>query len=191
MAESFKIEAALKKMGYTAKWLSNGIVDSKLVYEQIECLKNDPHTEHYRYGSMLNFLKGSIKLDDSVFDDIITILDTDVDIKGSIYVYMLEDILLTNRQENIVKAKVLTLGEWAQKRVYLLELKSKLLSETISKKELIEIIDEANPKSQKIILEYCKDREVLQELLERTTFKKIRNILVNKLPPNINLSEGI
>lgn len=182
MAKSIKIEDALEKMGYTSKWLSNGIIDNNMIFDQIKSLNIDPHTEHYRYASMVNFLNRSINLEDEVFDGLISILDADIDIMESIYLYMFENIILTERQNNIVKAKVLTFGEWAEKRVHLIELKCKLLNETISKKELVEIIDEANPKTQKLIVEYCKDREVLKELLKRTTFKKIRNILNNKLP---------
>lgn len=72
---------ALKKLGYSQKWLYYGFIDEQFLLQQLDAyqISGDKNTEHYRYAAFIAFLKANIILSDEEMHRYIELASIDED----------------------------------------------------------------------------------------------------------------
>jgi len=168
----------LKQLGYSQYWLELGIIDESILRKLIVLLEEDSNSEHHRYNILVKYINSKKYYSDKEVEKLILLLNNDSDqlMTSGIYVFLLSNGILSERQFDLVATEFIKLGSWAIEKIALINLEQKLKTQKISNEEIKNIIMNKNVKEHYLILEYCTNNDSIVELLSRESpFKKIRN----------------
>lgn len=113
---------ALNTLHYSENWLTSGILTEDFLLKQIEQfeLGEDSNTEHYRYKSLIIYLKSIPLFSDDMIGEILNVLESDEDVSmaSSATIALLKTKSLTEKQFNdVANFSIQTFGEWLQKHI--------------------------------------------------------------------------
>ncbi len=179
----------LKQLGYTQKWIDYGVLSPQQFETQWNEFSSgkDPHTEHYRYQTTVDFLKNHERFTDKEVKNFMEFLLTDSDpgFAGAAAVELFTHPKLSAEQMEYVKTELPKFGNWTQKIIHREELKKRIENEPISE----ELFEGALAFHQKynsnflleIILNKTENKHIIRSLTQAKFSKKLRNLAKQKL----------
>lgn len=120
MAE-ITLDTMLSQLGYSRKWIDNGILTETLLKQQLQEFNSgeDDNTEHYRFRTLTAFLQSITFKKERTLEGILEILEDDSDqsMASSVFMSLLKNEVLTNKQFEMVADSFKKFGEWTQKYI--------------------------------------------------------------------------
>ena len=170
----------LSKLGYTKKWVDNGLLTQEELNKQLEILKigDDTNTEHYRYKTLSYFVDSKDNISDNeLFNFLeIAINDTDTSMSSSAIVKLLEKDYLTDRQFERVSGSLSAFGDWTKKVIIKQKLVRRLKVEELTDKLFKESLLSSDKVVHTILLTLVEhDIDRLEALIRKAANSKIRN----------------
>lgn len=179
----------LNDLGYTDKWVSYGFLNKDILDNQlIEFRKGeDQNTEHYRYGTFLNWLSRKDSFTDQEVQNFIELAleDDDELMAGSAVKELFTSFQINDIQFDIIKSQLPKFGEWTIKLISREELKNKIENENLTEGLLRKCISHANEFNENVlielIIEQADNSEFIAEFATNDYGEKIRNLANEKL----------
>ncbi|MBK8089218.1 MAG: hypothetical protein IPK31_15465 [Chitinophagaceae bacterium] len=120
MAE-ITLDTMLSQLGYSRKWIDNGILTETLLKQQLQEFNSgeDDNTEHYRFRTLTAFLQSITFKKERTLEVILEILEEDSDqsMASSVFISLLKNEELTNKQFEMVADSFKKFGELTQKYI--------------------------------------------------------------------------
>ena len=120
MAE-ITLDTMLSQLGYSRKWIDNGILTETLLKKQLQEFNSgeDDNTEHYRFRTLIAFLQSITFKKERTLEVILEILEEDSDqsMASSVFISLLKNEELTNKQFEMVADSFKKFGELTQKYI--------------------------------------------------------------------------
>ncbi len=111
----------LSQLGYSRKWIDNSILTETLLKKQLQEFNSgeDDNTEHYRFRTLTVFLQTFTFNKERTLEMILEILEDDSDqsMASSVFMLLLKNEVLTNKQFEMVADSYKKLGDWTQKYI--------------------------------------------------------------------------
>ena len=111
----------LSQLGYSRKWIDNGILTETLLKQQLQEFNSgeDDNTEHYRFRTLTAFLQSITFKKERTLEVILEILEEDSDqsMASSVFISLLKNEELTNKQFEMVADSFKKFGELTQKYI--------------------------------------------------------------------------
>jgi hypothetical protein len=173
------LESNLEKLGYSTAWLDIGIISENLIIEEMKKFYTDPHPEHWRYRNLVNFLKNKIFLNDNEFDGILLIIYNDPDkaMITSFCIEMMHKLSLTSNQ--MIQLEIFFKLNNNYELFFREDLKTKLANDEVDISIFNRIV--LNEKFHHLIYEFSNNINLLEILIAKTSFKKLKNKIFTKL----------
>lgn len=179
----------LLKLGYSEKWLEYGLLNEVILNQQIDEYDTgeDLNTEHYRYGSFLNWLnkKQSISIEEVENYIELSLADENELMGGSAIKQLFTSIILTQEQYIYIKGKLPQFGDWTKKLIsrqdLIKEIKTNKITEKLVKKCWNYKIKFHENRLIKILIERIEDEKLLLFLQNFELSKKLRKQVDIKL----------
>ena len=173
----------LNDLGYTYKWMQYGLINEDILEQQfIEFEKGeDQNTEHYRYGSFLNWLRQKGSLSDLEIDHYIELALDDPDqlMSGSAVRELFLSKQITENQFLYIKKRLPEFGDWTTKLIRQQELIRRLHNEPLSKEVIEEVLHFSKEYKYnyllQLIIEIADKEEFLLPFMQNDFGRKIRN----------------
>jgi hypothetical protein len=179
-----KIIIELAKLGYNAKWLDSGILTIEVLNDQLIAFdkNSEANTEHFRYTTLLNYLKASERLTDLEIENYISITlgDKDQTMAGSATAALFDKVDLTDRQFYRVIVALRSFGDWSEKLIIRHQLLRALRTVGLNVEIFEKCISSGDSVIHKYLLEIA-DRTQLQILSVKGGNKAIRNLAEQKI----------
>lgn len=119
----------LSQLGYSKKWIDNGILTDTLLMNQHKEFNSgeDDNIEHYRFRTLTAFFQTITFIEDSTLEMILEILEEDPDqnMASSAFILLLKNEILTIGQFEMVTNSFKKFGEWTQKHIDMERIKRK------------------------------------------------------------------
>jgi hypothetical protein len=179
----------LKDLGYTDKWIRYGLLNKEILNDQfLEFQKGeDQNTEHYRYGTFLNWLRGKENLTNQEIENFIELALEDEDelMAGSAVKELFTSPQITANQFDLVKQRLPKIGAWTTKLISREVLKKKIKNENLTNDLFRKCIIHTKEFDENVLVELIiKETENSDFITQFTTDdygKKIRNLAKEKL----------
>ena len=115
------LDSMLSQLGYSRKWIDNGILTETLLKQQLQEFNSgeDDNTEHYRFRTLTAFLQTITFKEERILEKILEILEDDSDqsMASSIFLLLLKNEVLTNKQFEMICDSFIKFGDWTQKYI--------------------------------------------------------------------------
>lgn len=126
----------LEELGYTDKWIEYGILTNEILtnqFSEFQKIENQ-HTEHYRYGTLKNWLNQKNKFTNLEINRFIELAFEDPNelMAGSAVKELFTHPDLSEDQFNLIKIELSKFGEWTDKLIQREVLKKRILAENVS-----------------------------------------------------------
>lgn len=119
----------LKKLKYSKEWLEYEFISKEELNNQNLALENgeDKNTEHFRYKSFSDWVNNNNQFTDAQIQQFIHLIELDEDqtMAGAVVADLFTSLKLSEKQREIVRAKLISFGAWAVKFVEKQETKYK------------------------------------------------------------------
>lgn len=174
----------LQLLGYSQKWLDFGILSPEQLDEQLRTFerKDDQNTEHYRYATLGNFLRGKTTLSDIELAHYIALCEQDSNIlmAGSALIDLFRFIDLTDSQFDTLVLRLQAMGDWSTSSICRYQLLRKIAHLPLTD-ELFE--EGLNSKDNKVIEGLIKKASSIQLAVLATNgpTKNIRTMAQNRI----------
>lgn len=178
-----------KLLGYSRKWLEYGILDQKELKIQIKEFEesDDKNTEHYRYGTFINWLQKKDSLTLREIKNYIELAkDDEIEtMGGSAIKELFKSPILNEEQYEYIKSRLPEFGKWTKKLIS----REDLLKEILYKKITFDLFLKCWEHKKKfkenwlieVILDKTENTEILEFIINSSISKKIKNHAQNKL----------
>ena len=115
------LHTKLALLEYSKSWIDAGILTEAELDGQLQELSTgeDANKEHYRYRTLMAYLKNNNALSDTQIEQIIGLLrrDTDEAMATSVLISLLKMQALSDRQFDLVKEALSAFGNWTEKYI--------------------------------------------------------------------------
>jgi hypothetical protein len=160
-------------LGYTKKWIEYGLIDHDILKVQFsEYMKGeDIHTEHYRYGSFLNWLRSKQVLSDTEIGHYLELAfdDDDLLMAGSAVKELFCSEIITDSQFQFIKQKLPAFGDWTKKLI-----NRESLRKSIFKSEISAELFDLSLQHQKEF----KDNSLIELIIKKSTNATLLNLII-------------
>ncbi len=169
-----------ENLGYTEKWLVYGILNESLLQEQLLEFKkgHDTNTEHYRYGTLLNWITVKNCFTEKEIENFIELALADVDkmMAGSAMKALFTCHKLNELQFEKIKQTLPAFGEWTGSLIQREVLWRRLNEEKLTQELFEECILLGDKSLLEWIINNSNNIEYISELSENGSSKRIRNL---------------
>ena len=115
------VQTKLALLDYSTDWITSGILTESDLDHQLQEFSEgeDTNKEHYRYKTLLHYLKLNPTLSDKQVEQIAMLMRKDVDtsMAGSVLTTLLKMPGLTEKQFQLVSSVLVSFGSWAEKHI--------------------------------------------------------------------------
>lgn len=179
----------LQTLGYTTNWIDFGLLDTAKVNDQYQALQNsdDEDPAQFRLITFMTWLDAKKEISDTELQNILILAreDEDQNIGGSILRILFVSPIITEKQFNVLKAKLPAYGAWTEKLIIREVLSRKIDQEEVTQQLLEDSLAyKRNFDDNRLLIKLIaktEDIELLKSFENNGSGKRLRTIAEKRI----------